>query len=102
VLVEITVHYDGPDCEEVAELTDLTPDELVAAHTGSSWRVAFAGFPPGFAYLARGDPRLQVPRRSEPRTSVAAGSVGPAGSSARFTHAPHREDGDCWHTPARS
>ena len=77
--VEIRVHYDGPDLDEVAEVTRLTPDELVAAHTGVQWRVAFAGFAPGFAYLAGGDPRLQVPRRSEPRTSVPAGSVGLAG-----------------------
>ena len=78
-VVEIRVHYDGPDLDEVAELTGLSTGEVVAAHTQTPWRVAFAGFAPGFAYLAGGDPRLQVPRRSEPRTSVAAGSVGLAG-----------------------
>jgi KipI family sensor histidine kinase inhibitor len=41
--------------------------------------VAFGGFAPGFAYLVGGDPRLQVPRRDSPRTSVPAGSVGLAG-----------------------
>ncbi len=78
-VVEILVHYDGPDLDEVAELTGLAPAEVVAAHTRTPWRVAFAGFAPGFAYLSGGDPRLQVPRRSEPRTSVPAGSVGLAG-----------------------
>lgn len=78
-VVEILVHYDGPDLDEVAELTGLASDEVVAAHTRTPWRVAFAGFAPGFAYLFGGDPRLQVPRRSEPRTSVPAGSVGLAG-----------------------
>ena len=63
----------------MSELTGLTPDEVVAAHTGTPWRVAFAGFAPGFAYLFGGDARLQVSRRSEPRTSVPAGSVGLAG-----------------------
>jgi KipI family sensor histidine kinase inhibitor len=78
-VIEILVHYDGPDLDEVAKLTGLSAGEVVAAHTQTSWRVAFAGFAPGFAYLAGGDPRLQVPRRGEPRTSVPAGSVGLAG-----------------------
>ncbi len=78
-VVEIVVHYDGADLDEVADLTGLSPTEVVAAHTGTPWRVAFAGFAPGFAYLVGGDPRLEVPRRSEPRTSVPAGSVALAG-----------------------
>jgi len=77
--VEILVHYDGPDLDEVAQLTGLAPGEVVAAHTQAPWRVAFAGFSPGFAYLVGGDHRLQVPRRGEPRTVVPAGSVGLAG-----------------------
>ncbi|WP_098957288.1 5-oxoprolinase subunit PxpB [Pseudonocardia sp. N23] len=77
--VEIHVVYDGPDLDEVASLTGLGVDEVVAAHTATPWRVAFAGFAPGFPYLVGGDPRLQVPRRDEPRTSVPAGSVGLAG-----------------------
>jgi KipI family sensor histidine kinase inhibitor len=77
--IEIPVHYDGPDLDEVCKLTGLTRDEVVNAHTHTPWRVAFTGFSPGFAYLCGGDRRLQVPRRSEPRTSVPAGSVGLAG-----------------------
>ena len=77
--VEIMVHYDGPDLADVAELTGLSPEEVVAAHTGQVWRVGFSGFAPGFAYLVGGDPRLDVPRRSTPRTRVPAGSVGLAG-----------------------
>lgn len=77
--VTIDVVYDGPDLEEVARLTGLAPEQVVAAHTGSLWRVGFGGFAPGFAYLVGGDPRLEVPRRSEPRTKVPAGAVGLAG-----------------------
>ena len=77
--VEIPVVYDGPDLAEVAELTGLDVDGVVAAHTGTPWRVGFGGFAPGFAYLTGGDPRLNVERRSEPRTSVPSGSVGLAG-----------------------
>jgi KipI family sensor histidine kinase inhibitor len=78
-VVQIPVHYDGPDLEEVARLTGLTVQEVIATHTGTGWRVAFCGFAPGFAYLSWGDPRLAVPRRREPRTSVPAGSVALAG-----------------------
>lgn len=77
--VTIDVVYDGPDLDEVSRLTGLTPEQVVAAHTGSLWRVGFGGFAPGFAYLVGGDPRLQVSRRSEPRTKVPAGAVGLAG-----------------------
>ncbi|MEH3034654.1 MAG: 5-oxoprolinase subunit PxpB [Aeromicrobium erythreum] len=78
-LVEVPVVYDGPDLDEVARLTGLAVDEVVAAHTGRKWSVAFGGFAPGFAYLVGGDEQLAVPRRATPRTSVPAGSVGLAG-----------------------
>ncbi|WP_082588659.1 urea amidolyase family protein [Terrabacter sp. Root181] len=78
-VVEIPVRYDGPDLEEVARLTGLSRDAVVRAHTGTTWRVGFGGFAPGFAYLVDGDPRLRVPRRDEPRTRVPAGSVALAG-----------------------
>jgi len=75
-LVEIEVDYSGEDLAEVAELTGLSPDEVVQAHTGQVWTVAFCGFAPGFGYLHGEHNRLRVPRRSSPRTRVPAGSVG--------------------------
>lgn len=77
--VEIGVRYDGPDLDEVAAITGLSRQEVIEAHTGTSWTAAFGGFAPGFAYLTGGDSRLQVPRRAEPRTAVPAGSVALAG-----------------------
>jgi KipI family sensor histidine kinase inhibitor len=77
--IVIDVVYDGDDLDEVAKLTGLRPKDVVAAHTATPWRVGFCGFAPGFAYLVGGDERLDVPRRSEPRTKVPAGSVGLAG-----------------------
>lgn len=77
--VTIDVVYDGADLHEVAELTGLTPTQVIAAHTGSPWRVGFSGFAPGFAYLIDGDQRLRVPRHAEPRTNVPAGAVALAG-----------------------
>ncbi|GBE63637.1 allophanate hydrolase [Mycobacterium sp. MFM001] len=77
--VVIDVVYDGADLAEVAEHTGLSTAQVVNAHTSTPWRVGFAGFAPGFAYLVGGDERLVVPRRSEPRPSVPAGAVGLAG-----------------------
>ncbi|MET4426924.1 MULTISPECIES: allophanate hydrolase subunit 1 [unclassified Mycolicibacterium] len=77
--VVLDVVYDGEDLDDVARLTGLTRDEVVAAHTAAHVRVGFGGFAPGFAYLIGGDPRLHVPRRAEPRTRVPAGSVALAG-----------------------
>lgn len=77
--VTIDVVYDGTDLQEVASLTGLTPAGVIAAHTGTPWRVGFGGFSPGFAYLVDGDPQLRVPRRAEPRTSVPTGAVALAG-----------------------
>ncbi|GAA3620403.1 allophanate hydrolase subunit 1 [Marihabitans asiaticum] len=77
--IEIPVVYDGADLDDVAAHTGLSIPEVIAAHTGTPWRVAFGGFAPGFGYLIGGDPRLQVPRRESPRTAVPAGSVALAG-----------------------
>jgi len=97
--VEIEVVYDGADLEEVGKLTGLSPKEVVAAHTRTPWRVGFCGFAPGFAYLVGGDERLSVPRRSEPRTKVPAGSVGLAGE---FSGVYPRESPGGWQLIGRT
>lgn len=75
-LVIIDVEYCGPDLAEVAAHTGLTETEVVAAHSGQTWTVAFCGFAPGFGYLVGEGDRLRVPRRNQPRVSVPAGAVG--------------------------
>jgi len=101
-LVVIDTVYDGEDLAEVARLTGLGPDGVVAAHTGQLWTVAFAGFAPGFGYLLGEDSALEVPRRSSPRTAVPAGSVALAGTYSAVY--PRRSPGG-WqligHTTAR-
>jgi len=81
--VTIPVVYDGEDLDDVAELTGLSPKEVVEHHQQTQWRVAFTGFAPGFGYLVGGPSSawgsLVVPRREEPRTKVPTGSVGLAG-----------------------
>ena len=79
-LVTIAVVYDGADLHDVADLTGLSVDEVVARHRAPSYEVAFCGFAPGFAYLRGLDPRLVVPRLGMPRTRVPAGSVAVADS----------------------
>ncbi|WP_279482885.1 carboxyltransferase domain-containing protein [Aureimonas sp. SK2] len=81
-LVEIPTLYDGEDLEDVARLTGLSPDEVIARHVASEFTVAFTGFAPGFGYLVGGDPALHVARRQSPRTRIPAGTVALAGSFA--------------------
>ncbi len=78
-LVEIPVHYDGEDLAEVAELTGLSIEGVINAHSQQLWRAAFGGFAPGFAYLLGENQLLNVPRRATPRTVVPAGAVALAG-----------------------
>jgi KipI family sensor histidine kinase inhibitor len=73
--IELQVTYDGADLEEVARVTGLGVDGVVAAHTAGLWTVAFCGFVPGFGYLVGEQPQLRVARRADPRTRVPAGSV---------------------------
>jgi KipI family sensor histidine kinase inhibitor len=75
----LEVAYDGEDLHEVARLAVCSPEEVVARHVAPVYTVGFIGFQPGFAYLLGGDPRLEVPRRDDPRTRVPAGSVAIAG-----------------------
>src|SRR5699024_10284471 len=77
--VTIDVRYDGEDLAEVAELLSVSPAEVIARHQAATWQVAFAGFAPGFGYLAGDDGLFDVPRRSSPRTRVPVGAVALAG-----------------------
>ena len=84
-LIEIPVCYSGdfaPDLGEVARRAGLSSDEVIALHSGATYTVHMIGFTPGFPYLAGLDQRLATPRRAEPRTRVAAGSVGIGGEQA--------------------
>ncbi|MGP9836135.1 carboxyltransferase domain-containing protein [Arthrobacter sp. 179] len=77
--ITVDVVYDGDDLAEVARMTGLGADGVIAAHTAQLWTAAFGGFAPGFAYLHGDDASLEVPRRQSPRTAVPAGSVAVAG-----------------------
>lgn len=65
----------APDLEEVAERTKKTPDEVIAAHLASPFKVYVLGFMPGLAYVAGLEPSLFLPRRAQPRVRVPRSSV---------------------------
>lgn len=71
----IPVRYDGPDLDQVALSTRFSVEEVIERHAERAYTVDLLGFVPGFAYLSELDPALQLPRRSQPRPRVAAGSV---------------------------
>ena len=80
--VDIPVIYggeQGPDLDEVARHTGMTPRQVVECHAAAAYVVYFLGFQPGFSYLGGMPEQLATPRRAEPRLAVAAGSVGIGG-----------------------
>jgi KipI family sensor histidine kinase inhibitor len=82
-LIEIPVLYGndyGPDLAEISAITGLPAEAVIARHTAVEYRVAMLGFAPGFPYLLGLDPSLAVPRRSDPRQRVPAGSVAIGGN----------------------
>ena len=80
---QIPVSYGddyGPDLDNVAKHSGLTPDEVIAIHSGTDYHVFMLGFAPGFPYLGGMDARIACPRLATPRTLVPAGAVGIAES----------------------
>ena len=98
-ILEIPVRYDGADLDEVARISGLSQDEVVARHSGGLYTVAFCGFAPGFGYLTGLDDALRLPRRAVPRTRVPAGSVAIADVYTAIY--PHASPGG-WHLLGRT
>lgn len=81
-IVKIPVCYGGdfgPDLEYVAEHNQLTVAEVIQIHASCQYLVYMIGFAPGFPYLGGMSEKISTPRRSSPRMSIPAGSVGIAG-----------------------
>lgn len=75
---EIPVCYDpafGLDLAHVAGASGLSPEAVVARHSGETYHVYMIGFTPGYPYMGDVPPPLVLPRRENPRTQVPAGSV---------------------------
>ncbi len=81
-VVEIPVCYGGefgPDLGDVATRAGLSPEAVIALHSGASYLVHAVGFAPGFGYLFGLPEKIHTPRRATPRTGVPAGTVGIGG-----------------------
>lgn len=100
--VVLTVHYDGEDLADVANVVGCSIPALIDRHAAGRYTVAFCGFAPGFAYLSGLDPALHVARLPSPRTAVPTGSVALAGE---FTGVYPRSSPGGWrllgHTDSR-
>jgi KipI family sensor histidine kinase inhibitor len=96
-LWHVPVCYEGefaPDLEEVARLTGLTSNDVVALHSGTRFHVYMLGFLPGFPYMGDLPPQLALPRRADPRLRVPAGSISIATSLTAIY--PYESPGG-WH-----
>jgi inhibitor of KinA len=77
-LIDVPVCYGGefgPDLADIAAACNLSEQQVIDLHTAGSHLVYMLGFAPGSPYIGGLDPRLALPRRSTPRTKVAAGTV---------------------------
>ena len=75
----IPARYDGPDLESVAAATGLTIEDVISRHLARTYTVDVLGFVPGFAYMSELDEAIALPRLSQPRPKVPAGSIAIAG-----------------------
>ena len=69
----------GPDLATTAQAIGASVNELIALHSGAEYRVCMIGFLPGFPFMDGLPAQLHLPRRTEPRVRVPAGSVAIAG-----------------------
>ena len=84
----IEVCYDpdlGPDLDEVARLTGLTPEDVIAAHLSGEYRVGMFGFAPGYAYMSGTPQAIRLPRKTAPVRGVPEGTVIIAGAQCIVT-----------------
>jgi KipI family sensor histidine kinase inhibitor len=77
-LVTLPVYYSaesGPDLEVIAQLGNISVDDVIEIHQQQEYRVYAIGFAPGFAYLGEVDERIAAPRLATPRQKVPRGAV---------------------------
>ena len=84
-LIDIKVQYGGeagPDFAAICAALELSQDAFISHHTAVEHVVEMIGFTPGFSYISGLPDTFEIPRLSNPRPRVPAGSVG---ISAAFT-----------------
>lgn len=81
-IIKIPVCYApsmGLDINFIATEKGLSVEEAIQIHTSNIYTVYMIGFLPGFPYMGKVDSRLLMPRKTNPRQCIEAGSVGIAG-----------------------
>jgi len=89
--IELPVYYSiesGPDLGRLAEVAQISTDEVIAIHGQTDYLVYTIGFAPGFAYLGEVDPRIAAPRLATPRARVPRGAVAIADRQTAVYPAP--------------
>ena len=84
-LIDIHIRYGGehgPDLDQICQSLSLSVDAFINMHSSREHRVEMIGFTPGFSYISGLPNGVRIPRLTQPRSRVAAGSVG---ISADFT-----------------
>jgi len=79
---------DGPDLEEVAAQLKLSAEAFIAAHNAKPLRVLTTGFAPGFVYCGMHGDELNLPRRTQVRAKVPAGTILFAAGQTAITATP--------------
>ena len=77
-IIEIPCYYGEDvawDLSAIAQQCELMQDEVVRQHSNTLFRVYAIGFSPGFPYLGYLPTSLHLPRKSNPRPRIPAGSV---------------------------
>jgi inhibitor of KinA len=70
----------APDLADVAHRTGLAADEIVRLHSTTRFHIYMLGFAPGYPYMGDLPEAIALPRRTDPRTRVPAGSIAIAGA----------------------
>ena len=81
-IIELPVWYHlsvGPELARLSQHTGLDTPALIDLHSSVVYRVFALGFAPGFAFMGSLPAQLELPRLTQPRSQVPAGSVAIAG-----------------------
>jgi 5-oxoprolinase (ATP-hydrolysing) subunit B len=84
----IQVRFDGEDLALLAATLSLSPGAFVREHCARTLRVLATGFAPGFVYCGFHPETLELPRRTNVRQKVPAGTVLFAARQTAITSTP--------------
>jgi KipI family sensor histidine kinase inhibitor len=78
----------GIDLDELADMKQMSREELIALHASADYRVYMIGFAPGFSYLGGLPRQLHTPRLAVPRQRIDASAIGIGGKQASINSVP--------------